>query len=405
MLQVQELVGPAHTHSFATLDELCARYPWLRRYQPRSLEHAAQLLAETATVLLPLVSDVHPRLTKSEPQTVADLPPRRLTAFDAARWLTGRSELPAADERRALWLEEGDAVAGALRAYGEPVTAQSRAAVKAWLRAMARPSGPSDPVSVKIVSGDEPAATQIRRAAHSGQLVRQDRALRAADPESRAVWTLLQESGGCAARATAFCKIADAWGLGHFVCTAAKVMLDDHPYLAEQPCPTRCRSLADLEQEASGFARLALAPLLSSGALHRWAVLDFVLGNGDRTAEAVRVDPDRGTAFLVSNGGAFAETFSPPTDQRSFLPAYMTVWGPERWTCLSPAEKRRAWPAAEALEEELGGWLAGLSEEPVKTVCAERGLDVMPVLGRLTGLNEQAKVAGFGEALARAWCG
>lgn len=414
MLQVQELVGAGQTHTFSTLDELCARYPWVRAYQPASLEDAARVLSESASVLLPLAQLAKSEpLRKALPQEDQEAPRRSLTAFDAVRWLAGKPAASSDAERQMLWLEDGDAVGAALRLYGEPVDDQHRGAVRAWLRALTEKvdkkdtsrgkSSQSEPLSPKNVAGDAPAAGEVSRAAQTGRLRRTDRDLYAAGQSG--TWLLSADPEKLAPRAVTFQKIAEAWGLGHFFRPVGAVQIDDAPYLAELRCPRGFESLAELEQDTAGFARLVLAPLLSAGVIHRWAALDYLLGNGDRLDGTVYVDPDSSAAYLCGNERAFAENFRPADDKRSFLPCYMRVWGPARWNSLIPAEKRAQWPGASVLDGELSEWLLGLLEEPVKLACSERGLDPLPVLARLGALRAASAEMGFGRALARAWCG
>lgn len=395
-MQLRELCGPGGTLDFQSIDEVCARCPWVRKLNPTSLGDAIHLASTTAIMLQPIGLQ---QLSKGEESA-----PEGPTAFDAVRWMTGREPVGSGMERLAWVGEDGDAVAAALRAYGEEPTAENRAAVEAWMRSMDRKnSNQNEPVVAGIIAGDEPAAVEIRRANQDGGLrPRANGTLYARDPETGSEWML--RPCPTAPKAAAFAEIAEAWGLGHYVLGAAVVAVDDQPYLAERLAPRDMVTLGDQGRCSVNSPRMSLDPVLQDGSLHRWAVLDYVLGNPDRPPSSVLVS-ERRAAYLIRNEGAFAETFQPALDPRCFAPAYMTVWGPSGWANLGVYEKRAAWPGMAGSAEATVTWFGNQSEEPVKLTCARRGLASEGPLGRLRHLRERAAVEGLDRALREVWCG
>lgn len=395
MVVVTEVCGSGGRVSFADIDRLCARYPWLRS-SAKSPEELYAALARTA-VLVPAE-----RLGKAEPPAP---PPaalhRRVTAFDAAGWLAG--EPARVDERRALWIADGNELRAAILAHGLEDSEGVRESIRAWLRAVPAPVDEWEPVRARSASGAEPAGSAVRRALRAGMVRGRGRVLSAADSET-GTWTLAEDQDSAAARAGAFHRVASEWGLGHFVEPSYPVELDGRAYAATLDRPGAA-ALGTLAAERHGLPRVLLAARLQDGTLHRLAALDYLLGNPDRLPGSVEVGRD-GQFWLCRNGRSFAEGFTPASDQSSFLPAYLRAWGPERWNSLTPAERRRHWPGvSDAVGGELVGWLAGLRDEPVKLECAARGLDPVPVLSRLSALREAASRLGFSQALATAWCG
>jgi hypothetical protein len=147
--------------------------------------------------------------------------------------------------------------------------------------------------------------------------------------------------------------------------------------------------------------RELLAPSLDCGVLHQWAVLDYVLGNPDRTADHVfhvemsdinAIEPAAGCLGVLPFGGS-----------GTFVPAYMRCWAPEPWYDLSLEAKWSRWPSTSMMEPRLKSWLMDLSVQALREVCAATGLPSDPAVLRLEKLKADAQNDSFDLAIRNAW--
>lgn len=124
-----------------------------------------------------------------------------------------------------------------------------------------------------------------------------------------------------------------------------------------------------------------------TGELHRWAVMDYVLGNPDRNAGNVM---NRGDSIgLIDHGSAFAgDLFNPAHDLNSFVPYYLRATAPDNFHQMSPTEKLRALPrVSAAVEEQLTTWLKNISGEELAATLYRYGIDPGPSIRRLDALR------------------
>lgn len=368
---VEDLLGaPAQ---IADLDSLRAAFPWVDRYNPATLQEGLTVLQRTCGSLI-----VPSMLAKAEDADLIGGP----TSFEAARWIFGGDPAPQ-DERRALVAARGDSVVAALTTQKQPNTPANRAAVLAWSRAAVRKPAEFDRSDYRVVSGDEPAASEVSEAVRSGGVRRLSGDVLAV-AGAGGPWLLRRTDE--APRAAAFHKVAESFGLGHYVPAVCAVTIDGALYVAERPPGRQFSPLSD--REGRNAPRMALASALSDGSLHRLAALDYVCGNPDRSDASVLVD-DRGRLLLVRNEGSFSASFDPAGGE-AFPPAYLTAWG--------------EWPApSSSIEPSLASWLNGLRDEALRSACARRNLDFAPCLGRLEALRRGTASAGLAAALRAAW--
>jgi hypothetical protein len=143
--------------------------------------------------------------------------------------------------------------------------------------------------------------------------------------------------------------------------------------------------------------------------LHRWAVLDFVLGNPDRHGGNLLVGPesDGYRIGLIDHGSAFAgKSFNPGHDKSSFVPYYLRVWGPDRGWSQADGRQRLGWlPTLHpGTDEGLRAWIQGLKPEVLEAELHRYGIDPEPEAARLRALQEAlAGSQSASETVNRFW--
>ena len=165
------------------------------------------------------------------------------------------------------------------------------------------------------------------------------------------------------------------------------------------------------EARQGGFDRVlwSLHMYLKTGALHKWAVMDGILGQVDRHGQNLLANKDLpAKIFLIDAGSTYAgDSFSPGHDKSSFVPYYLRAWSPRKFNTLPPEERLRRMPQADHyVEALLRDWVVSLSAATLEQTITRFGLDPGPCLRRLARLRA-AVVDGVPVDLTinRMWCG
>lgn len=348
-------------------------------------------------------------------------------ALEAARFLTGGGVRTPEQVRQGLWEADGEVEEGALLAYGlDPSEANLRAlrAVRAMTRtAKAEPQAataqdvqPGDPDASEAAEEVERAFTDrfVMPVELGGK--HSKGSLLARDQDSGRVWLLKPGSGGQtpaagareepasqSRREAAFWHVADLWHLGEFYPRADLLLVDGREYAAIQLLPWSFETLDKALKIDANRGRAALEPYLKDGMLHRWAVVDYVLGNPDRHANNLMI---RGTDVrLIDHGSAMAgEAFDPAHDQYSFTPYYLRAWCTGRFSKMDAAAKLKGMPRiSREAEVHLRAWLDGLKPEDLDKVLLRYGVNAAPAKERLSRLKMMATQMPVDLAINRAW--
>ncbi len=210
------------------------------------------------------------------------------------------------------------------------------------------------------------------------------------------------ESGASQAkREAAFWACAKALGLQAHVPEAHLLLLDGREYAAIRMLPLDYRTMNDLRQGDPNLPRRLYH--LYRDEIHRWAVMDYVLGQVDRNAGN---EMSRGTDVqLIDGGSAFAGYgFDPARDPSTFVPHYLRAGAPGNFDDLDPEGKLEALPRLPAgRAAELGTWIAGIDPEALRSELVRYGIDPGPTLARLQRLREACAVMPADRAVDSAW--
>lgn len=348
--------------------------------------------------------------------------------FAAAFWLAGKP-VDAVKVREARWQEDGDDERAALRAAGLDINTENLRSLKAVLD-MGQDLRKFEGAPSKMKEHDfqvepphdvQPGTDSAKRTAaavargfkagsfkpvnlggkHSTNSAIVD------DPETGKRYLLKPASGGVgpaagikeesasqARREAAFSHIAeDVFGLGNSVAGAELILLDGKEWAALDMLPLDWKNL-DRARKADGHrVGRALNEYRTRGILHRWAVMDFVLGQADRHAGNLMISP-ADDIKLIDHGSAFAgPDFDPGHDSKSFVPYYLrfTV-STGQFNSMDQASKLSHMPVVtESADQELRRWIHSLDSKRLTAELQRLGMRPDACAARLELVKDVAK--------------
>jgi ADP-ribose pyrophosphatase YjhB (NUDIX family) len=372
------------------------------------------------------------------------------SCFRAARFLAGGADVPILAMRRALYAENGNLEAAALRAYGFEVTQENLKALRSVQQMGDFEKGEANIPNAQEIVAPHPegkdVADSIRRAYERQFVFRvklggkhSSGSMIAHDEENDTTWLLKTGANGAGvaagadqdpsdpnAREAAWYHIAEAWGVADSYPRAELVMIDGQSYAALKMLPWSYKTLEERREKEPNIVRRILHPYLDNGKLHQWAVLDFVLGNPDSHGENVMSDdpqtglerrihtqenfqtvPKEEDVKLIDHGSAFAgPAFDPAHDKASFVPYVLRAWAPHdvNFNQLPEEEKLRYMPRVDAgTAKRLKTWLQSQSAQGLQIVCERYGINPQTTLDRLARLRLLTETIPIDEAVNRLW--
>lgn len=216
-----------------------------------------------------------------------------------------------------------------------------------------------------------------------------------------------EEPATQARRECAFWHVARNWGLGQFIPRADLIALNGKEVAALHRLPWDWTNLDKLASKDPQAPVKALEPYLKNGDLHRWAIIDAVLGQTDRHGANIMVSPDEDgyKIALIDQGSALAGiSFAPGTDPKSFIPYYLRVWRAKDWKDLDLEQKLKAMPEVHGDNEEyLRQWTLGLRTEDLESILVRYGVTAQASLARLAQFKQMALAPDFCTAINRWW--
>lgn len=352
------------------------------------------------------------------------------SAFEAARFMASGPVLSIDVMRRALWNQDGNLEKAALEAYGFDPSDENLATLRSvmGMTGIAKSEEAQwTPKEIKAsVAGSEEAAEGVKRAYASSSVhpvklggKHSKGSLLAKDPEAQIVYLLKPGSGGQSpasgadqdsssqsAREACFYEVADHLGLGQYVPKASMILMDDQQVAAIHLLPFSYKNLEKKRHTDAPLVMRTLNTYLRLGILHRWAVLDFILGNPDRHGQNIMISKE-GKLMLIDHGSAFAGSdFDPAYDQNSFIPYYLRAWTPEKvnFNRLTRQEKLKYMPVlAKDAKDAFLSWIRGLHEHVIEETLTKYGIDPGPALYRLGQIKMAAEDKDL--AILQLWAG
>lgn len=201
-----------------------------------------------------------------------------------------------------------------------------------------------------------------------------------------------EEKASQSRREAAFYSVAKSWGFNKTIPRASLIIIDGKEVAVMEMLPLDWQGLHKTKKEDPSLPQKALRDYLDRGIVHKWAVLDYVLGNGDRHGMNLMVSPadENHKLALIDHGSAFAgPSFDPGQDKSSFVPYYLRAWGPEKgFMKLSNKQKLDTMPILhEAKDIELRDWITGLSEPELEARLHRFGINPAACVARLNALK------------------
>jgi hypothetical protein len=234
----------------------------------------------------------------------------------------------------------------------------------------------------------------------------------ASDPESGITFILKPGSGGQSpvlgvdeeratqsAREACFYQVADTWGLGRFLPKTELITMDGKQVAAMKFLPHNFKSLDERVKEDQFMVYHLLDKYRYEGILHKWAILDWILGNGDRHGQNELIDKPCTKIYLIDHGSAFAgKDFNPGHDLNAWIPYYLRAWfRNDRWNRLTPQEKMLRMPIGNAETENLvKDWVfRTLNPDTLSAILRRYGINPEPELERLKRVQQVIQIDGL----------
>lgn len=216
-----------------------------------------------------------------------------------------------------------------------------------------------------------------------------------------------EEPANQSRRETAFWHVAEAWGLSQRLPRADLLLIDGKEVAVLHMLPFDWKNLEKLTVKDAGLPHKALEKYRQSGELHKWAIMDGILGNPDRHGQNLMVGPQKEgyPIALIDHGSAFAgPDFDPATDQNSFIPYYLRAWHPEGWGELDMEQKLRSMPSVSGdVDRQLREWFQGINAEDLEAVLFRFGINPAPSVARLAKFKALLEKPNLSEAVNRIW--
>lgn len=212
------------------------------------------------------------------------------------------------------------------------------------------------------------------------------------------------ESASQPRREAAFWHVAEDWGLGEFLPRCDLIGIDGTEYAVQQLLPFDFKTMEKHRKAEPSLPQRALRPYLVNGTLHKWAAMDYILGNTDRHGQNVMMGPNE-EVKLIDHGSAFAgRNFDPGHDQYSFVPYYLRAWAPQQFNALSSEDKLKALPRLSGPSEQvLKSWLQQLDEHRLAAVLLRYGINPAPSVERLVKLKAMLQTEASDLAVNQSW--
>jgi hypothetical protein len=396
------------------------KFPWIDSAQ--SLQDILEEINDTQVYKAEVLSDV--QKTEASPDTSAGVAAAMLghnantqQTVAAAFWLAGK-QVDEEKFRSALWQEDGDVEKAALRAAGLDVSEELLAALRSLLAIKSDGLHKSGDITEnqanvqpprQVLPGTDTAtrvAVAVQRAFKAGdyKLVNlggkhSSNSAILKDPETGRQYLMKPGSGGVgpaagvheeaasqARRESAYSHIAESiFGMGNFVPSSEMLVLDGKEWAAIDMLPLTFKNLDKVKKKDQQRVGRILNTYRQQGLLHRWAVMDYVLGNPDRHAGNLMVSPDDHLK-LIDQGSAFAgPSFNPGADKSSFIPYYLrwTV-STENFNQMDPQRQLSHMPVLnEGADQELRQWIHGLEARHLEAELKRFGMRADACLARL----------------------
>lgn len=198
------------------------------------------------------------------------------------------------------------------------------------------------------------------------------------------------------AREAAFWHCSKVMGLDRYLPRCDLLLVNGAQVAAMKLLGPQWKSLDEFDTKVAGYAREVLQPYLARGDLHRFAVMDWVLGQVDRHGSNIMTHAD--SVVLIDEGSTMAgRGYDPARDTKSFVPYYLRVFTPSGFKKRKPVDRVRELPVLSPdLDSAFKKWLHDIDpamlmetmqSHSIGQVSQEAVLERLADLQRYTGSN------------------
>lgn len=424
LIDLNEVYGSRLRFSHDTLDsvleDLSRQQALIVEVNHHTLNKSETNLGDDFDVNSRIVQDMHGSRARLE------------RTFEAARFLVGGTEPSLESIRRILWDEDGDAVRAALRAFGMEDTPENRMSLDAVgdLASLQKAESAVAPTAFVEagVAGAEETAAAITRAAKDQKIVgvqlggkHSKGSMVARDPETNKTYLMKpgsaqqspalgarQDPSSQSEREACFWAMAHLWGMGNDLPVCHLILVDGRQYACMELLALDYRPLEDIQKKSPSKLVEVLEKYRHKGQLHRWAIMDAILGNPDRHLGNLMCRGD-GDLKLIDHGSAFAgASFDPAHDRNSFVPCYLRYGAPRdvNFNSLNQKEKTRYMATVSTdVDQGVEEWLRGVTAAQLETVLPRFGVNPRACVDRLARIRNMASNSSAATAIVKFWAG
>jgi len=359
-------------------------------------------------------------------------------ALEAARFLTGRKEEVDEDVfRMALGVYDGDYERAALIAVGLTDSKKNLKALRAALslgefsHSLSKAeTAPGTPHIESVEAGAPDAqetAEEIQRAVTAGLIQplklggkHSKGAMAARDPKTGSTWLLKpavgkpspargirEDPSSQSAREAAFWHCSKVMGLENYLPRCDLLLVNGAEVAAMKLLGIQWKSLDEFDRKVAGYAREVLGPYLARGDVHRFAFMDWTLGQADRHGSNIMVHAD--SIALIDEGSTFAASgYDPARDSKSFVPYYLRVFTSSGFKKRAPKDRVGELPTlTPQVDSDFRKWALALDPARLVEVMTAHGIGEAAqkaVIERLYDLQhfEGSSLSGYVNSL---WAG
>jgi hypothetical protein len=346
-----------------------------------------------------------------------------MEAFHAAQFLTGGAEASIESIKQALWEHNNDPIDAALFCYGIEINEDTRNSIKALVdvqdvnKSEPEPVQPPKEITALLPEGKS-AAEAVKRAFATNNVQNVDLGgkhskgtMLAYDKETNQTWLLKpgtgespvmgidEEKASQSAREACFYAVAKEWGLDRFMPRCELLVIDGKQVAAMIFLSKDFKSVDDRMKDDPAKVLNLFDKYRQEGILHKWAVMEYVLGSGDSHGANELIDKDCTRIALIDHGTTFAgKDFHPGADQKAWIPFYLRAWFPkDNFNKLTPQAKLVRMPTAgQETQRIVQDWVYHtLHADTLAAILHRYGINPEPELNRLTQVHRMIQEKGL----------
>ncbi|MDE2425694.1 MAG: hypothetical protein KGO96_07290 [Elusimicrobia bacterium] len=208
-------------------------------------------------------------------------------------------------------------------------------------------------------------------------------------------------------REAAFYEVAKTLGMGSIVPRTFLIKLNGKLTAVMPFLPHDFKQLDKIRKIDPNRMVQTLEKYRRVGEVHKFAVIDWILGQTDRHGGNILISDDNSLA-LIDHGGAFAgKAFNPAFDDSSFIPFYLRYTHPKGFKKLSPRDRFMNMPTIDIhTDKRLKDWILDIKPYQIEKILKEFDINPEPELNRLKDIQDHAKLSDkISDYLNKIWSG